>query len=767
MLTTGGATARDRAGDSGGYIGASPPRAEDSGLVRGAHRYVADFEVADCLEACFVRSFEAHGLLGSVDVSAATEVEGVVAAYGAADLPGLPEVPFGSLGEPAPGMARPALARERVRFAGEPVAVILARDRYAAEDGAELVLPDIESLPAVLDPTAAAQDDAPRLFEGVSNIAAVTEYGAPVTEIMDSAPVVVTMSIRNERLVPTSIEARGVLVVPEDDGRLTIWVSHQAPHRLRRELAGALDIDTAKIRVVVPKVGGAFGAKSQTFAEFVVVAHLALEMQKPIRWIEDRREALQGATQGRGQNQRLRLAAETDGRMLALEAFIDADIGAYPHNGAFVPGMTGWLLSGAYAIPHLYARVRSIVTNATPTAPYRGAGRPEAAFALERLVDVLARRLGIDPIEVRLANFIAPSDFPYQSPTGALYDSGDHAEALRRAQELAGYETLRAEQQRRRSTDDGRLLGIGIATWVERSGGQPGSWEFGGVEVNGDGTIVARSGSTAQGQGHETAFAQVVASAFGIGLERVRVVQGDTDQVANGFGTFASRSMQVGGSALHQASVEVIEAARQRALNELEVAEDDLVYSAGVFSVAGTDRSIDLARLAADGPLAATVDFAPPQAFPFGAYIAVVEIERDSGAIALTKLIAVDDCGVVVNPSIVKGQVLGSIAQGLGQALYERVAYDEWGQPLFGTLMDYSLPTLSEIPEIVLGETVTPNPNVPLGTKGAGEAGCIGAPPAVVNAIADALEGAEETLDMPVTPEKVWRVLARRTAPAQ
>lgn len=689
------------------------------------------------------------------------EVDGVVAAYGAADLPDLPEVPFGSLGEPAPGMARPALARERVRFAGEPVAVIVARDRYAAEDGAELVVPDIESLPAVIDPTAAAQDDAPRLFEGVSNIASVREFGAPVTDVMESAPVVVTMTIRNERLVPTSIEARGVLVVPEEDGRLTIWVSHQAPHRLRRELAGALTIDPAKIRVIVPKVGGAFGAKSQTFAEFVVVAHLALATRKPIRWIEDRREALQGATQGRGQSQRLRLGAETDGRMLALEAFIDADIGAYPHNGAFVPGMTGWLLSGPYVIPHLYARVRSVVTNATPTAPYRGAGRPEAAFALERLVDVLARRLEIDPIELRLANFIAPSDFPYQSPTGALYDSGNHAETLRRAQELAGYETLRAEQSRRRSTDDdGRLLGIGVATWVERSGGQPGSWEFGAVEVNDDGNIVARSGSTAQGQGHETAFAQVVASAFGVELERVRVVQGDTDEVAEGFGTFASRSMQVGGSALHQASVEVIEAARQRALNELEVAEDDLVYSGGVFSVAGTDRSVDLARLATGGPLAATVDFAPPQAFPFGAYIAVVEIDRDSGGIALTKLVAVDDCGVVVNPSIVRGQIMGSIAQGLGQALYERVAYDEWGQPLFGTLMDYSLPTLSEVPEIVLGENVTPNPNVPLGTKGAGEAGCIGAPPAVVNAIADALQGAEETLDMPVTPEKVWRVLA-------
>ena len=716
--------------------------------------------VEDCLEACFVRSFEAHGLINSVDVSAATEVDGVVAAYGAAELHDLPDVPFGGRGEPPAGMTRPALARERVRFAGEPIAVVVARDRYAAEDGAELVVADLESLPPVLDPTAAAAADSPRLFAEVGNVAAQREFGAPVTEVIETAPVVVTMTIRNERLVPTSIEARAVLAVPEEDGGLTIWVSHQAPHRLQRELAAALGVDPAKIRVVVPKVGGAFGAKSQTFPEFVVVAHLARVTGRAVRWIEDRREALQGATQGRGQTQHLRLAADAEGRMIALEAFIDADIGAYPHTGAFVPAMTGWVLSGPYEIPHLYARVRSVVTNATPTAPYRGAGRPEAAFALERLVDALARRLEMDPIELRIANFIAPSDFPYQSPTGALYDSGDYRGALHRARELAGYEALRAEQRRRRSSGEDRLLGIGVASWVERSGGQSGTHEFGAVEVNEDGTIVARSGSTSQGQGHETVFAQVVASAFGVDLERVRVVQGDTGEVPDGFGTFGSRSMQVGGSALQQASAEVIEEAMRRALRELEVAEEDLVYSGGVFRVAGTDRSIDVAQLATHGPLTASVKLAPPQAFPFGSYIAVVEIERDSGAIDLGKLIAVDDCGVVVNPRVVRGQIMGSITQGLGQALYERVSYDEWGQPLFGSLMDYSLPTLSEVPEIILGESVTPNPNVPLGTKGAGESGCIGAPPAVVNAIADALEGAAEDLDMPVTPEKVWRALA-------
>jgi carbon-monoxide dehydrogenase large subunit len=751
-----------RAVSGGSYIGSSPPRAEDHGLVRGAHRYVADLKVDGCIEACFVRSYEAHGELRSVDVTGARGVDGVVAAYAAEDLPDLPDVPIGGGRAVGEGMDRPSLARTRVRFAGEPVAVVVARNRYAAEDGAGLVIADIDSLDAVLDPTAAASPDAPRLFDGRGNVAQTLEYGAPVDAAFADAPVVVEATVRNERLVPTSIEARALLVRPEQDGRLTMWVSHQAPQRLHRELSDALGVAREALRVIVPKVGGAFGAKSQTYPEYVVVAHLARLLQRPVRWIEDRQEALQGATHGRGQNQRLRLAADETGRIVALEALIDADVGAYPHTGALVPTMTGWVLSGPYRIPHLYARVCSVATNATPTAAYRGAGRPEAAYALERLVDTLARRLDMDPVEVRLANFIAPEDFPYRSPSGALYDSGDHARALQMATGLAGYDELRAEQRRRRAAGEGRLLGIGVASYVERSGGQSGTSEFGAIEIEPDGTIVAKSGSTPQGQGHETAFAQVVATVFDCDLERVRVVQGDTDAVPVGVGTFGSRSMQVGGSSLYGAAGEVLQAARRRALRQLEVADEDLTYAGGRFTVVGTDRSVDLAALLSEGPLEASVELAPPQAFPFGSYIAVVEIDRDTGEVEVTKLIAVDDCGVVINPRIVEGQVIGSITQGLGQALYEQVSYDEAGQPLFGSLMDYSLPTLSEVPEIVLGESVTPNPNVPLGTKGAGETGCIGTPPAVVNAIIDALGGRDEGLDMPVTPEKVWRALHAR-----
>jgi carbon-monoxide dehydrogenase large subunit len=629
-----------------------------------------------------------------------------------------------------------------------------------AEDGAELVLADIDPLDAVVDPGRASTDEV-QLFEGHSNVVSVREFGSPVDEIMDAAPVVVETAIRNERLCPTSIETRGILVVPDGDN-ITVHVSHQAPQRLRAALARAFDMDAGRIRVIVPHVGGAFGAKSQTFPEYVVATHLARRLGRPVRWIEDRREALAGSTHGRGQTQRVRLAADESGNLLALEAEIDADIGAYPHTGELIVANTGLMLSGPYTIPRVHVRVRAVVTNSTPTAAYRGAGRPEATYALERAVDRLAHRLGADPAELRLQNFIDKSAFPYESATGAVYDSGDHAAALRLALERARYQEARAEQRRRRTVGNNRLLGIGMGSYIERSGGQEGSTEFGSVVVDADGTIVARSGATPQGQGHATAFAQVVASALDVDMSRVRVVQGDTDEVPVGVGTFGSRSMQVGGSSLHQAAHDVLDQARERASAHLEVAEADLRYADERFTVVGTNRSITLGELAGEGSLEAKAEFASRQAFPFGTYVAIVEIDGDTGDISLQKLVAVDDCGNVINPKLVEGQVVGSIMQGIGQALYEKVVYDEYGQPLMSSLMDYSLPTVAELPDLVLDHTVTPNPNVPLGNKGAGEAGCIGTPPAIVNAIVDALEGRDEGIDLPVTPEKVWRVLSAR-----
>jgi aerobic carbon-monoxide dehydrogenase large subunit len=745
-----------------GLIGTSPTRVDDDGLVRGSAAYVADLVVRGCLEACFVRSYSAHGLLRAVDTSRAGDVEGVIGAYSGVELPKLPDALAGARGGVPSEMARPSLARERVRFAGEPVAVVVARDRYAAEDGAERIGLEIEPLEVVLNPTAAAEDGATRIFDSHGNVASEREYGRPVDDVVEMAPVLIECDLHNERVAPTSIEARAVLVEPRD-GRLTVSVSHQAPQRLRQELAAALGLDLEIVRVVVPKVGGAFGAKSQTFPEYIVVAYLARMLGRPIRWIEDRQEALQGATHGRSQRQHLRLAADRSGRILAVEALIDADVGAYPHTGGFVPSMTGWVLSGPYRIPRLYARIRSVVTNRTPTASYRGAGRPEAAFALERLVDKLARRLQLDPAEVRLRNFISSHEFPYSSPTGASYDSGDYAGALRQALDLVDYDAVKREQRRRRAAGGPEpLIGIGIASYVERAGGQSGSHEFGAVEITPHGTIVARSGSTSQGQGHETAFAQVVASAFDVELDRVRVVEGDTDEVPIGTGTFASRSMQVGGAALQRAAVKLLDEGHKRASARLEVAEEDLQYARGRFTVAGTSRSVGLVDLLDEGPLAAQDQFAPPQAFPFGTYAAVVEIDRSTGDVSVVRMAAVDDCGVLIHPKVVEGQIVGSTVQGVGQALYELIAYDDSGQPLFSSLMDYSIPTISEVPDVRIGDSVTPNPNTALGAKGAGETGCIGAPPAIVNAIVDALDGRDDGLDMPVTSEKIWRILRRR-----
>jgi carbon-monoxide dehydrogenase large subunit len=479
-----------------------------------------------------------------------------------------------------------------------------------------------------------------------------------------------------------------------------------------------------------------------------------------VRWIEDRTEALTAATHGRDQTARIRLAADTDGRILALDAQIDADVGAYPDFGDFIPEMTSWVMSGQYAIPRLHVDTRSIVTNKAPVASYRGAGRPEAAYFLERAVDLLAERLGVDPVELRRRNFIREDVFPYTSPTGAVYDSGRYASALDLAVRLAGYDQWRREQRERRprarQSRDVPLLGIGVASWIERSGGERGSEEYAEIELTADGVVLARVGTASAGQGHEMTFARIAADAVGVDPSTVRVVLADTALVRRGGGAYGSRSVQIGGSALFRAGRAALSEATARAAAKLGA---DISYANGVFS--STGRSITLHELvSATGPLVAEDTFAPPQAFPFGSYVVVLEIDQRTGGIRFRRFVAVDDCGVVVNPRIVTGQVIGSIAQGLGQALYEHVVYDDEGQPINASLLDYHVPTATEMPEVVLGEHVTPNPNVPLGAKGAGESGCIGAPPAIVNAISDALADYDRSaLQMPITSARVWQCM--------
>jgi carbon-monoxide dehydrogenase large subunit len=718
---------------------------------------VADVAPEGRLEATFVRSPVAHARLLDVDLAAAREMPGVTGAWAAGDLD-LEPMGFPQRTQARDEMVRPPLAADRVRFVGEPVAVVVADDRYAGEDATAAVRLELEPLPVVLDPAEAARDDAPRLFDGVTNVANVRDVGRSVDDVIDGAPVVVRARYVNERVVPCSIETHGIVAVPRDGG-LQVWCSHQAPHRLHGVLTRALELAPEKVRVVAPDVGGAFGSKSQTFPEYLVVARLALDLGRPVRWIEDRVESFTATTHGRGQHQSVTLASDRDGRLLGLEVEIDADIGAYPHTGEQTVGMTTWVMSGCYRIPRVFARSRAVVTNKTPTASYRGAGRPEAAFAVERTMDLLARELSIDPAELRRKNFIPPDAFPYESPTGAVYDSGRYEQALDQALELADYRSLRDEQARRRS-EGGKPLGIGISSYIERSGGGPGSTEHGTVEVHGDGRIIARSGTASQGQGHLTALAQVVASALEVPLERIDLRQGDTAEVAAGTGTFGSRSMQVGGGALHDAALQVLDRAGMHAAEMLGVSTEDISYADEAFRSPGGD-AVSLQDVAGRaGGLRATADFGPPQAFPFGTHVAVVEIDPDTGRVEVLRLVEVDDCGVVVNPQLVRGQATGSTVQGLGQALYEKAGYTEQGAPSATSFFSYAIPNAAVVPGVVHGDSVTPNPNVPLGTKGAGEAGCIGTPPAVVNAVADAVDLArDDRLDMPLLPEKVWAAM--------
>jgi carbon-monoxide dehydrogenase large subunit len=682
----------------------------------------------------------------------------VAGAWATADLPELPALHAGD-----PDRAYSGLATDRVRYVGQALGVVAARDRYAAEDGVDRMAVVLDPLPAVVDPTQAAKEGAPALYPGRSNVVNVRAFGDPVpAAVWERAEVVVEAPYVEQLLAPTPIEARAILATTSGGG-LTVWCSHQAPHRLRDSLAESFGLDAEQVRVISPDVGGAYGTKSATYPEYLVVAHLARRLGRPVRWIEDRAEALVAATHGRGQNQRVRMAADGEGRFLAIETEIDAGIGGYPQSGDFIPVMTGQMVSGAYAIEHAHSRVRTVVTTTTPTSAYRGAGRPEAAYAIERTVDLVARRLGMDPAEIRRRNFIPPDRFPYRTPSGRLYDSGDYRAGLERALELVEYDRWRAEQRRRRRTG-GRPLGIGICTYVERSGGQEDSPELGSVEACPDGTFVARSGSCSTGQGHETTFAQVVATALGVDPGAIRVVEADTAEVPMGIGSFASRSMQVGGTALHLAAGGLVGEARRRAAGLFGSGVDDVGYEMG--SVHAGEAWMTLGEVAAaTGELRCDHVFRSPQAFPSGAYVAVVEIDPDLGTVTLLRLTAVDDCGVVVNPLVVEGQTRGSITQGIGQALYELFPYDEEGWPQVGSLLDYLLPTIAEVPELALEEMETPNPNTPLGVKGAGEAGCIGTPPAVANAVVDALDLPDPSvLQMPFMPGVVWEAAASRGA---
>lgn len=752
----------------GAFAPHSHLRREDRRFVTGHGRYVADLAPPDTVHLAFVRSPEAHALVTGIDREAAVAMPGVLGVYTAEDL-GLGDIPGDGITVAAPGFPRPHLAGERVRYVGEAVAVVAASSPTAAADAADLVWVDYEPMEAAAGPGQALEDRV-LLHPGAgTNVVERWELGHASAA---THPVEIEIEVHNQRLAPTSIEPLVVLARPEGEGRLTVYISHQRPHGFHQSLARLLPIDPARLRVVVPDVGGAFGMKGMTFPEYTVAASLALRLGRPVMWAERRREHLSGGTHGRGSTHRVRLAGGTDGRIQVAEIHITADVGAYPHNGSAIPGFSRYVATGLYDIPQVWITSTSVVTNRAPTGSYRGAGRPEAAYAIERAVDAFARAAGLDPVAVRLANFIPAGSLPFRTPTGALYDSGDYAAALEEAVRLVDLDGVRREQAaRRRRGDD--PIGVGFGAFVERAGGRVDTGEYGKVEVDSGGAITIRTGSMSAGQGHETVWAQVAGQALGVEAEAVEFVAGDTQQVARGTGTAASRSTQIGASAIWRTAHEVRRRALEVAADELEVAVEDIVLAGGMFSVAGVPgsglswREVAGAASSRGVELAAEEWYVPgAQTFPYGVHVAVVEVRLETGEVRIRRLVAVDDCGRVLNPMLVEGQLHGSLMQGVGQALYEGISYTEDGQLRTATLMDYELPRAADAPPIVSGRLVHPAPSNPLGAKGTGEAGCIGAPPAIVNATLDALAPyGVEHLEMPLRPATVWAALERARHP--
>jgi carbon-monoxide dehydrogenase large subunit len=744
------------------FYGVPVLRSEDPRFLRGEGRYLENVQIPGALRAVFVRSIMAHATLGEVDTAVAREMPGVAAILTAADIELPPQPAAGNVSGDYP---RPILARDRVRFVGEPLAVVVAESLAQALDAAELVQVEYEPLDAVTDLEAAARDGAPLLFPDQGTNVADTFGTEGDDDPLEGAEVVVRGRFVNQRLAPAPMEPNAIAVIPEDNGTYTVWVSTQVPFDVRNDVAEALDVDRTKVRAIAPDVGGGFGAKLAIYPEYLLVAVAAKRLGRPVRWFESRSESMVSMTHGRGQVQTVALGATREGRIVGLDVSLLADMGAYPQ-AAYLPPVTQEMLCGVYDIPRVRCRGASVVTNATPIAPYRGAGRPEAAALIERAIDMLADELGMDPAEVRRRNLIPPEAFPFTTAVGTTYDVGDYGRALDEALRLAGYDELRAEQAIRRDRGDHELLGIGISTYVEITAFA--EKEFGSVEVGADGTVTVLTGVSPHGQGHETSFAQIVSGVLRVPFESVRVVHSDTGVVPRGNGTYGSRSLQLGGSAVFERSNEVVSKARRLAGVALEVDEADVVLSEAGFHPAGApDRALSWAQVAelatspAEGEepgLAAQGMFREPgSTFPFGAHVAVVEVDLETGDVRPIRHVAVDDCGRILNPMLVDGQVHGGLAQGIAQALYEEVRYDELGNPMTSTFTTYLLPSATELPPFEIFHTETPTPLNPLGAKGIGESATIGSTPAVQNAVVDALSHLGlDHLDLPLSPERVW-----------
>jgi carbon-monoxide dehydrogenase large subunit len=785
-----GPTPTGAASDPGGLVGASLARVEDGPLVTGRGRFLDNLPFPGMVHAVVVRSPFAHALVGAIDTAAARGVDGVVTVLTGRDLAGDWAGPLPMIW-PVPGCQVPdhwPLASEEVRYLGDGVAVVVAESPAAAQDAAELVDVEYEPLPVVTEVDAALDDGAPLVHPELetNRCFRLAFTNGDVDRLFEEAEIRLTRTFRQQRVLASPMEPRVAVAEPhEATGEYVLWTSTQVPHLIRRTIGSCVGMPEHALRVIAPDVGGGFGAKLNVYAEEAIVLALARRLGRPVKWVETRSEHAQATTHGRGQLQRMELAATRDGRVTAVRISSLASMGAYLQlETPGIPIVGRFLYSGAYRAEAYGYECIGVFTHQTPTGAYRGAGRPEAAYAIERMMDLLAREVGQDPSEIRRRNFLPPGE-NVDNPAGIPYDAVDYAKTLDRVLEAVGYEELRAEQARRRASGEPRRLGIGIAFYVDSSGLGPsavlsgtnylsGGWEYGHVRMLSTGSVEVLTGSTSQGQGHDTAWRQVVAGELGVDPSSVRVLHGDTAVVPMGTGTFGSRSLIVGGTAALLAARKLVAKARRIAAHLLEAEVEDVEFAAGRFSVAGApDRAVSIQDVAATANLArplpegeepglqeTTVLDPPDWTYPFGAHVAVVDVDTETGRVDIVRYVAVDDCGTVVNPMLVDGQVHGGVAQGIGQALYEEAVYDGEGLLMTTSFLDYLIPGPPEVPPVETDRTVTPSPLNPLGAKGVGEAGTLAAPPAVMNAIHDAVDTDE--IDMPATPERVWRALRAR-----
>ncbi|MGH7795385.1 MAG: xanthine dehydrogenase family protein molybdopterin-binding subunit [Candidatus Binatia bacterium] len=758
-----------------GLIGASLKRVEDPPLITGQGCYVDDINLPGMLHLAFQRSPYPHAKILSIDISKAKSMPGVEAVLTGNDISEKLNLTSSQM---LPNMKippHPILARGAVHCVGVPVATVVARTRAQAQDAANAIEVEYEALPSVANAEEAVKPGAPRAREEIDgNICyTLTKNGGNVDKAFAAADHVFTMHIASPRQVALAMEPRGVLANPDPFGKtLTVWLSTQAPHRARAEIANVLGFAENRIHLIAPDVGGGFGSKGPVYREDVLACYLALKMRKPIKWVATRSEDFITTIQGRDQAMTSEMALRKDGKILGLKVKVVANLGAYLHSSTAGPPqrMLG-MACGSYQIQDCRVEIVAVFTNTCPTGPYRGAGRPESVLNIERLLDKAAAVLGMDRLEIRRKNFIQPEQFPYTTGTGVEYDSGDFEKPLSEALKMSDYEKILRERDERRKR--GELVGVGFSTFVEPSGGA--GFESGTVRVERTGEITVLTGSSSHGQGHETSWAQIAAELMKTTMDHVTILHGDTYVSQQGTGTFGSRSAVVGGGALAIAAERVIEKSKRIAAHLVEAAPEDMMQTDGGFAVKGVpDRKMSWRQIATAAysgrvpkgmeiGLQETAFFDPKrEAWGFGTHVALVSIDRYTGKLTIEKLVLVDDCGVVINPMIVEGQIHGGVAQGLGEATREQMLYSEDGQVQTGTFMNYAIMRAGDMPPMTLGETITPNPFNPLGVKGVGECGTNGAPPSVANALMDALAPLGiDHIDMPYTAPKLWQAIRK------